>query len=130
MQSISKADILDMLLFVEERITLTIERCRSVVSVNDFLYSPDKMDIFDATCMRLQTIGEVMKNIDNLTNHELLAGYSDVPWKSIIGLRNIISHEYLSVDPEEIFRIVKIHLPKLQPVILRIKNDINTSSNY
>lgn len=129
MQSISKADILDMLLFVEERITLTIERCRSVVSVNDFLYSPDKMDLFDATCMRLQTIGEVMKNIDNLTGHELLAGYSDVPWKSIIGLRNIISHEYLSVDPEEIFRIVKIHLPKLYTVILRIKNDINAASN-
>ena len=65
MQSISNADILDMLLFVEERINTTIERCGSVISVNDFLASPDKMDIFDATCMRLQTIG--VKNIDNLT---------------------------------------------------------------
>lgn len=51
-----------MLLFVEERIALTIERCSGIVSVNDFLYSPDK---FDATCMRLQTIGEAVKNIDN-----------------------------------------------------------------
>ena len=56
-----------MLLFVEERINTTIERCGSVISVNDFLASPDKMDIFDATCMRLQTIGETVKNIDNLT---------------------------------------------------------------
>lgn len=39
--------------FVEERINTTIERCGSVISVNDFLASPDKMDIFDATCMRL-----------------------------------------------------------------------------
>ena len=60
MQSISNADILDMLLFVEERINTTIERCGSVISVNDFLASPDKMDIFDATCMRLQTIGETV----------------------------------------------------------------------
>ena len=75
MQSISNADILDMLLFVEERINTTIERCGSVISVNDFLASPDKMDIFDATCMRLQTIGETVKNIDNLTNHELLINY-------------------------------------------------------
>ena len=67
MQSISNADILDMLLFVEERINTTIERGGSVISVNDFLASPDKMDIFDATCMRLQTIGETVKNIDNLT---------------------------------------------------------------
>lgn len=125
MQSTSKADISDMLQFVDERITLTIERCRDIGSVNDFLSSPDKMDTFDATCMRLQTIGEVIKNIDNLTNHELLANYRGTPWKSIIGLRNIISHEYLSVDPEEIFRIVKIHLPKLLPVIVQIKNDIS-----
>ena len=102
-----------MLLFVEERINTTIERCGSVISVNDFLASPDKMDIFDATCMRLQTIGETVKNIDNLTNHELLINYAGTPWRSIIGLRNIISHEYLSIDPEEIFKIVKVHLPGL-----------------
>ena len=53
MQSISNADILDMLLFVEERINTTIEIWGRVSCVNDFLASPDKMDIFDATCMRL-----------------------------------------------------------------------------
>ncbi|MEQ2517611.1 MULTISPECIES: HepT-like ribonuclease domain-containing protein [Bacteroides] len=124
MQFISNADILDMLLFVEERINTTIERCSSVISVNDFLASPDKMDIFDATCMRLQTIGETIKNIDNLTNHKLLINYAGTPWRSIIGLRNIISHEYLSIDPEEIFKIVKVHLPKLLLAIQLIRNDI------
>ena len=104
MQSISNADILDMLLFVEERINTTIERCGSVISVNDFLASPDKMDIFDATCMRLQTIGETVKNIDDLTNHE-----------------------YLSIDSEEIFKIVKVHLPGLLLAIQQIRNDIAAS---
>lgn len=125
MQSISNAEISDMLLFVEDRIKLTIERCRCILSVNDFLASPDKMDIFDATCMRLQTIGEAIKNIDNLTNHDLLIRYADTPWRSIIGLRNIISHEYLSVDPEEIFKIVKIHLPRLLPVILQVRTELD-----
>ena len=118
MQSISNADILDMLLFVEERINTTIERCGSVISVNDFLASPD---------MRLQTIGETVKNIDNLTNHELLINYAGTPWRSIIGLRNIISHEYLSIDPEEIFKIVKVHLPGLLLAIQQIRNDIAAS---
>lgn len=125
MQSISNAEISDMLLFVEDRIKLTIERCRCILSVNDFLASPDKMDIFDATCMRLQTIGETIKNIDNLTNHDLLIRYAGTPWRSIIGLRNIISHEYLSVDPEEIFKIVKIHLPRLLPVILQVRTELD-----
>lgn len=124
MQSISNAEISDMLLFVEERINLIVERCRCIESANDFLASPDRMDIFDATCMRLQTIGETIKNIDNLTNHELLILYVGTPWKSIIGLRNIISHEYLSIDPEEIFKIVRIHLPRLLPVVLQIRKDL------
>lgn len=85
MQSISNADILDMLLFVEERINTTIERCGSVISVNDFLASP------------------------------------------VIGLRNIISHEYLSIDPEEIFKIVKVYLPGLLLAIQQIRNDIAAS---
>lgn len=124
MQSISNAEISDMLLFVEERINLIVERCRCIETANDFLASPDRMDIFDATCMRLQTIGETIKNIDNLTNHELLILYVGTPWKSIIGLRNIISHEYLSIDPEEIFKIVRIHLPRLLPIILQIRKDL------
>lgn len=50
--------------------SLIVERCRCIESANDFLATPDRMDIFDATCMRLQTIGETIKNIDNLTNHD------------------------------------------------------------
>ena len=118
-----------MLFFVEERINTTIERCGSVISVNDFLASPDKMDIFDATCMRLQTIGETVKNIDNLTNHELLINYAGTPWRSIIGLRNIISHEYLSVDPEIITDIVKHNLSPLLVVLYRIQDDLNAGKH-
>ena len=65
-----------------------------------------------------------MKKIDNLTYHKLLINYAGTPWRSIIGLRNIISHEYLSIDPEEIFKIVKVHLPKLLLAIQLIRNDI------
>lgn len=31
---------------------------------------------------------------------------------------------YLSIDPEEIFKIVKVHLPKLLLAIQLIRNDI------
>lgn len=41
--------------------------------------------------------------------------------------RNIISHEYLSIDPEEIFKIVKVHLPGLLLAIQQIRNDIAAS---
>ncbi|MFQ6911279.1 HepT-like ribonuclease domain-containing protein [Bacteroides faecis] len=31
-----------------------------------------------------------------------------MPWKRIIGLRNILSHEYAAIDPEAIFNTIKI----------------------
>ena len=49
-------------------------------SVNDFLASPDKMDILMHLVCVCKTIGETVKNIDNLTNHELLINYAGTPW--------------------------------------------------
>lgn len=52
------------------------------------------MTIFDSCVMRLQTIGEYVKKIDDKTNKQLLPKYPQVPWVKVIGQRNIISHEY------------------------------------
>ena len=46
------------------------------------------------------------------------------PWKRVIGMRNIISHEYLSIDPEVIFATVKKRLPPLLADIRQILQDI------
>ena len=56
------------------------------------------MTIFDSCVMRLQTIGEYIKKIDDKTNKQLLPKYPQVPWVKVIGQRNIISHEYSAVD--------------------------------
>lgn len=125
MQSLSKQELVDMLQYVLERSELTMERVNNINSYHEFLNTPGNMDIFDATCMRLQTIGETIRCIDELTNKELLSQYSEIPWKHVIGLRNIISHDYLSIDPEEIFKIVKDNLPSLHSTIQRIFHDIS-----
>ena len=91
MQSIYKEDVTDMLRFIEMRTELAIKRTSHITDYNQFLCSPEGMDIFDATCMRLQTIGETTKNIDNMTKGALFASYPQIAWRSIIGLRNIIS---------------------------------------
>ena len=56
------------------------------------------MTIFDSCVMRLQTIGEYVKKIDDKTNKQLLPKYPQVPWVKVIGQRNIISHEYSAVE--------------------------------
>ncbi|MCB6634061.1 MULTISPECIES: DUF86 domain-containing protein [Bacteroides] len=47
-----------------------------------------------------------------------------MPWKRIIGLRNILSHEYAAIDPEAIFNTIKIGIPPLLTTLNNIVIDI------
>ena len=62
------------------------------------------------------------------TYHEegrLFSLYPTTPWKQIIGMRNIISHEYLSIDPELVLDITRSELHPLLTDIRRILADID-----
>jgi uncharacterized protein with HEPN domain len=37
-----------------------------------------------------------------------------VPWNQIIGMRNILVHEYFRIDPETVWTAVEHHLPPLE----------------
>lgn len=47
----------------------------------------------------------------------------------IIGLRNILSHEYAAIDPEAIFNTVKIGIPPLLATINRIIADMENGKH-
>lgn len=82
------------------------------------------MVLFNSTCMCLQTIGETIHKVDDYTKGQLLVRYPSTPWKKVIGMRNIISHEYLSIDPQVIFATIKMRLVPLLTDLRRILRDI------
>ncbi|WP_455636240.1 HepT-like ribonuclease domain-containing protein [Parabacteroides sp.] len=125
MQSIYKNTIVDKLLFVVKRIRLATERTCDVKGVNDFLLSPSGMDLFDATCMRIQTIGEVLKQVNTETKGQILENYQEIPWRKVFAMRNILSHEYLSLDPDIILDILRNNLLPLEDELLRVLKDID-----
>lgn len=129
MQSISKEKLVGMFSFVIERTILAINRTADIHTADDFLMSPEGMDRLDATCMRMQTIGEVLKQIDKLTNRNLLKLYPAVPWRSVFGMRNIISHEYIAIDPEELLDTLRNDFPLLLATLEQIKEDINVGKH-
>lgn len=129
MRSTSKIAIIEHLSLLADKAAFTLERTREVCCANDFLCTPEGMDLFDATIMRLQVVGEVLKQIDVATSGNLLKHYPEIPWRSVFGLRNIISHEYASVDPSEIINILKSHLPPLLVVLYRILDDLNAGKH-
>lgn len=83
------------------------------------------MVLFNSTCMCLQTIGETIRKVDDITAGNLFILYPSTPWKKVIGMRNFISHEYLSIDPEVIFATVKIRLVPLLTDLRHVLADID-----
>lgn len=126
MQYSSKIMIVEYLNLIIEKSTLVIERNKTITSYHDFLISSANMEKFDAACMLIQVVGETARKIDDWTSSNLFSNYPQVYWKGIFALRNIISHEYGNVDPENIFKIIKRHLPELITCINIILKDLTT----
>lgn len=120
-----KYELEDLLRFVERQIVFTIESTKRVKTYHDFLTSMDATILFNSTCMCLQSIGETVKQVDDRTKGKLFVCYPITPWRQIIGMRNIISHEYLSIDHELVLSIVRDELPPLLEDIRRILADID-----
>ncbi len=65
---------------------------------------------FDAVLMNFILIGEAVSKL----SEDLKAANTQVPWLKIKGFRNIAAHEYFGVDAEEVWQIIKNHLPELE----------------
>lgn len=130
MRYMSKEILADQLAFIKEQAEFIQDTTSEITGVNDFLSSQSGMVLYNSTCMCLQTIGETVKKIDESTKGNFFSTYyPEIPWKSVIGLRNVISHEYQDTDHGEIFNIIKLDIPKLTLVVGTIINDV-TSGRY
>lgn len=68
----------------------------------------------DAVVRNLEILGEASKNIPE----DLRKKHPNIPWKQMMGLRNLVAHEYFGIDYEILWQIVKKDIPKLEPLII------------
>ena len=108
--------IRDNLQIILESIILIESRFSKINSADDFVSSADGVLILDATAMRLQITGELLKKISKM-DKTLLENYPEIEWDKIMRLRDIVSHHYEKVDHEIIFDICKNHIPRLKSSI-------------
>ena len=120
-----KSLVLEILIQIENAIKITLKRFEVVDSVDYFTNTPEGMEKLDSICMQLIAIGESLKNIDKITNKELLSKYSQVDWKGAKGMRDIISHHYFDVDANDIYFVCDNNLQDLLLTIQLIQKDIN-----
>lgn len=121
-----KEEIIDKLNQILESIDIIQERCKEYHSVDDFLQTPWGMTVLDACIMRIQVIGETIKAVDDKTKQSLLSRYPQIPWKKVIGLRNIISHEYANIDYDIIWTVIVKYLPSLTIAVRLVKQELSS----
>ncbi len=67
----------------------------------------------DAVVRNFEIIGEASKQI----SEHIKKKHPEVPWKHITGFRNILIHEYLKVDLNEVWSNVEKEMPVLKQQI-------------
>ncbi len=83
-----------------------VERFVGAASFESFAEDEEKQS---AVLMQLQQIGEMAKRVSDGTRSEI-----DVPWKKIVGFRNIIAHDYYDIELSLVWNTVQSDLPALK----------------
>ncbi|GLI45886.1 hypothetical protein MBOURGENBZM_06780 [Methanoculleus bourgensis] len=70
----------------------------------------------DAVIRNFEVIGEAVKRIPESLKEER----PDIPWRRIAGLRDVLIHQYLRVDLEAVWAIVRDDLPEFKQAVAEI----------
>lgn len=88
----------------------------ATVTRDEFSRSIEKQD---SIVRRLAVIGEASTKLPASVKADL----PTIPWSSIIGLRNILVHQYWELDLDELWLIIERDLPLLVDAIERYRSE-------
>jgi uncharacterized protein with HEPN domain len=73
-----------------------------------------------AVCMTIINIGELTKSL----TEDFRNDYSNVPWKSVAGMRDITAHKYQTLKMGDIWVTIVNDIPKLKDRLNDILNNV------
>jgi Uncharacterized conserved protein len=120
-----KSLTIEILKRVEESLREVIAWTEHIKQADDFAANNEGVILLNAVCMKLIAVGEEVKAIDRRTDGKLLSKYDEIPWKDVMGLRDIIAHHYFDVDAGEIFTVIRTDIPPLLKVINKMISDLS-----
>jgi uncharacterized protein with HEPN domain len=92
-----------------------IERIERVASQGRTAFEGDEM-IQVWIVHHVQIIGEAVRAL----SQDLRSKYSRIPWAAIVGMRNILVHDYFGIDLGEVWSVVERDLPAFKKEVEKI----------
>jgi len=94
-----------------------LERCRRITGFSGsgreaFMASEVQQD---AVIRNLEVIGEAAKRV----SAEIRGNFASFDWKAICGMRDVLIHDYIGVDLDEVWNVVSSRIPELQTALER-----------
>jgi len=83
-------------------------------------FESDKM-LQSACIHQLEIIGEAANHFSD----ELFKKYREIEWAEVVGLRNMLIHEYFGIDIRLVWQVIQNDLPKLKKNINIILKELS-----
>lgn len=79
----------------------------------------------DAVLRNFEVLGEAAKNVPE----GIRAGYSEVPWAEMAGMRDKLIHGYATVDLEIVWTTIETDLPEIHPELRSIVAELDADAD-
>ena len=120
-----KSLVLSILTQTERALQRVADRARRYKSAEELTSTEAGLESLDSICMLFMAVGEALKNIEKVTEGDLLSQYTNIDWKGVMGFRDIIAHQYFDIDAEQVLWICN---HELEPLIFAIRDMIEELS--
>lgn len=89
-----------------------LQAARQILEYTNGLQEPDFLSSRrdqDAVLLQFTVLGETAKRV----SVEFQSTHSEIPWRKIIGFRNVVVHDYFQVDFHRAWKIASRDIPAL-----------------